>query len=46
MDDAGPEALVLLDELGKGTEVAAGTALAAAFVERLASAACRGIFAT
>ena len=46
MDDAREDALVLLDELGKGTEVAAGTALAAAFLERLASARCRGIFAT
>ena len=46
MDDAREDALVLLDELGKGTEVAAGTALAAAFLERLAGARCRGIFAT
>ncbi len=46
MDDAGRDALVLLDELGKGTEVAAGTALAAAFLERLERSGCRGIFAT
>lgn len=46
MDDAGKDALVLLDELGKGTEVAAGTALAAAFLERLARSGCRGVFAT
>ena len=46
MDDAGRDALVLLDELGKGTEVAAGTALAAAFLERLARSGCRGVFAT
>ena len=46
MEDAREDALVLLDELGKGTEVAAGTALAAAFLERLAGSRCRGIFAT
>lgn len=46
MNDASKDALVLLDELGKGTEVAAGSALAAAFLERLANAGCRGFFAT
>jgi hypothetical protein len=46
LEDAGPDALVLVDELGKGTEARAGTALAAAFLERLAQAGCRGMFAT
>jgi hypothetical protein len=39
--------LVLIDELGKGTEVRKGTALAAAVLERLASSpGCKGVFAT
>ncbi|BDA51431.1 probable DNA mismatch repair protein MutS at C-terminar half [Coccomyxa sp. Obi] len=46
LEDAGPDALILLDELGKGTEVRAGAALAAAFLERLCSLRCKGIFAT
>ena len=46
LEDAGPGALVLVDELGKGTEARAGTALAAAFLERLAQDSCRGMFAT
>ncbi|CAL8466240.1 g5776 [Coccomyxa elongata] len=46
LEDAGPDALVLLDELGKGTEVRAGAALAAAFLERLCTLRCKGIFAT
>ena len=46
LEDAGPDALVLVDELGKGTEARAGTALAAAFLERLAQDGCRGMFAT
>lgn len=46
LEDAGADALVLVDELGKGTEVRAGTALAAAFLERLAALNCKGIFAT
>ena len=38
---------MLLDELGKGTEVRKGTALAAAVLERLARApGCKGVFAT
>lgn len=46
LEDAGPDALVLVDELGKGTEVRAGAALAAAFLERLSALRCKGIFAT
>ena len=46
LEDAGPGALVLVDELGKGTEARAGTALAAAFLERLSQDGCCGIFAT
>ena len=46
LEDAGPDALVLLDELGKGTEVSAGAALAAAFLEHLCTLSCKGIFAT
>eukprot|EP00873_Tetraselmis_striata_P019597 jgi/Tetstr1/439861/TSEL_028272.t1 len=38
--------LLLVDELGKGTEVASGTAVAAALLEDLHQAGCRGIFAT
>ena len=38
--------LVLVDELGKGTEVHAGTALAAAMLEKLAASGCAGVFAT
>ena len=46
LEDAGPDALVLVDELGKGTEARAGTALAAALLEHLARVDARGIFAT
>lgn len=46
LEDAGPDALVLVDELGKGTEVRAGTSLAASFLEHLSALRCRGIFAT
>ncbi|KAG2492702.1 hypothetical protein HYH03_009115 [Edaphochlamys debaryana] len=42
----GPRALVLLDELGKGTEVVAGTALAAAVLIRLLGSGCAGVFAS
>ena len=38
--------LVLVDELGKGTEVHAGTALAGAMLEELAASGCAGVFAT
>lgn len=44
--DAGSRSLVFLDELGKGTEAVAGTAVAGATVEALAAAGCHGIFAT
>ncbi|EFJ50776.1 hypothetical protein VOLCADRAFT_88639 [Volvox carteri f. nagariensis] len=43
---AGPRCLVLLDELGKGTEVVSGSALAAAVVEQLVTAGVAGVFAT
>lgn len=46
LEDAGPDSLVLLDELGKGTEMRAGTALGAALLEHLARTGARGIFAT
>jgi DNA mismatch repair ATPase MutS len=35
-----------VDELGKGTEVRAGAALAGALLEQLDASGCRGIFAT
>lgn len=35
-----------VDELGKGTEVRAGAALAGALMERLDGSRCRGLFAT
>ncbi len=38
--------LVLVDELGKGTEVRAGTALAACMLEGLVARRCAGVFAT
>jgi hypothetical protein len=37
---------VLLDELGKGTEVRAGTALAGAMLEALVARGCSGVFAS
>ena len=46
MDDVTEDSLVLVDELGKGTEVRAGAAIAAAMLERLDTIGCRGIFAT
>lgn len=46
MDDVTQDSLVLVDELGKGTEVRAGAAIAGAMLERLDSIGCRGIFAT
>ena len=46
LEGAGPDALVLVDELGKGTEARVGTALAAALLEHLARTNTRGIFAT
>ncbi|KAL0023521.1 hypothetical protein WJX79_006936 [Trebouxia sp. C0005] len=46
MDDVTENSLVLVDELGKGTEVRAGAAIAGAMLERLDAIGCRGIFAT
>lgn len=46
MDDVTEDSLVLVDELGKGTEVRAGAAIAGAMLERLDAIGCRGIFAT
>lgn len=37
---------MLIDELGKGTEVSAGAALAGAIIEELDASKCRAIFAT
>ena len=46
LEDASPRSLVCVDELGKGTEVRAGAALAGALVESLDAVGCKGIFAT
>jgi DNA mismatch repair ATPase MutS len=46
LQDASDKSLVLIDELGKGTEARAGTALAAAMLEELDRIGCSGIFAT
>lgn len=46
LEDATQRSLVLLDELGKGTEPSAGAALAAAMLECLDDVKCKGIFAT
>ncbi|KAI3431602.1 hypothetical protein D9Q98_004652 [Chlorella vulgaris] len=46
LEDLSPNSLVLVDELGKGTEVRAGAALAGALLEQLDASGCRGIFAT
>ncbi len=46
LEDVTSQSLVLIDELGKGTEVFAGSALSGAVIERLAASRCRGIFAT
>lgn len=43
---AGPRSLVLVDELGKGTEVRAGTALAGALLEALVARQVMGVFAS
>ncbi|KAG2499476.1 hypothetical protein HYH03_002423 [Edaphochlamys debaryana] len=42
----GPRALVLLDELGKGTELVAGTALAGAVLSALSASGCCGVLAS
>ena len=44
--DATDHSLVLIDELGKGTEGAAGAAIAGALLERFDQKGCRGVFAT
>jgi hypothetical protein len=41
LEDATSASLVLVDELGKGTEVGAGAALAGAMLERLDATGCR-----
>ncbi|KAL6770905.1 MSH1 [Auxenochlorella protothecoides x Auxenochlorella symbiontica] len=46
LEDASPHSLVLVDELGKGTEARAGAALAGALLESLDATGCRGVFAT
>jgi DNA mismatch repair ATPase MutS len=46
LSDVQSRSLVLVDELGKGTEVHAGTALAGAMLEQLAASGCAGVFAT
>ena len=46
LGEASARSLVMLDELGTGTEAAAGTAVAAAVLERLAATGCHGVFAT
>jgi DNA mismatch repair ATPase MutS len=44
--DASPSTLVLVDELGRGTETRAGAAIAGAVLEELVLRRCRGIFTT
>lgn len=46
LQDTGPHSLILVDELGKGTEVLDGTSIAGALLEEISSSGCRGIFAT
>ena len=46
LEGASASSLILIDELGKGTEAAAGAAVGGAIVERLAAAGCIGVFAT
>lgn len=41
LEDATKDSLVLVDELGKGTEVRAGAAIAAAVLEALDAAGCK-----
>lgn len=41
LGDVTPSSLVLVDELGKGTEVRAGAALAGAMLEDLAHRGCK-----
>lgn len=46
LSDVTQSSLVLIDELGRGTEVRGGAALAGAMLEALDASQCRGIFAT
>uniref|UniRef100_A0A7S3ENA7 DNA mismatch repair proteins mutS family domain-containing protein n=1 Tax=Rhodosorus marinus TaxID=101924 RepID=A0A7S3ENA7_9RHOD len=46
LEDATENSLVLVDELGKGTEMTAGAALAGSILEALDRSGCYGIFAT
>ena len=46
LENASSRSLILIDELGKGTEASAGAALCAAQLEELESRASLGIFAT
>ena len=46
LTDATSQSLVLIDELGKGTEARAGAAIAATILEALDSSGCKGVFAT
>lgn len=46
LQDVTNRSLVLVDELGKGTEAKAGAALAGAIMEELDTVGCKGIFAT
>lgn len=46
LSDVTRSSLVLIDELGRGTEVRGGAALAGAMLEALDASRCRGIFAT
>ena len=46
LNDATSHTLVLIDELGKGTEVTGGTAISASIFKELYDRHCFGIFAT
>eukprot|EP00210_Caulerpa_lentillifera_P005380 g5142.t1 len=46
LNDATKRSLILIDELGKGTEVIGGTALSASMLTELSNRGCIGIFAT
>ncbi|CAL6415320.1 unnamed protein product [Bathycoccus prasinos] len=46
MEESSSSSFVCVDELGRGTEAAHGTAIAAAVIEKLDYLGCRGVFAT
>jgi len=46
LTDTTSQSLVLIDELGKGTEARAGAGIAGGILEALDSSGCRGVFAT